>query len=259
VTVVRRGFIDHADSLGAAARYGAGDVQWLTAGGGVVHSEMFPLLNRNGPNPLELFQIWLNLPSADKLAAPHFSMLWSEVVPKHVANDEEGRPVEVTVVAGRLGDVKAPAPPPRSWAARPDSDVAIWTVKLAPGARWTLPAAATRSNRRLYFFRGTELRVDGQAIIPASHSIDLRADAAVQLEASRDEVELLLLQGKPIDEPVVQYGPFVMTNRGEIQQAIEDYRRTRFGGWPWESDEPVHPRDAGRFARDTDGRVERPG
>src|SRR4051794_37183168 len=83
VTVVRRGFVDHSDSLGATARYGAGDTQWLTAGAGIVHAEMFPLVEREAPNPLELFQIWLNLPSVDKFATPHFAMLWREGTPTH--------------------------------------------------------------------------------------------------------------------------------------------------------------------------------
>ncbi len=81
VTLARRGFIDHSDSLGATARFGRGDVQWMTAGRGVVHSEMFPLLERDRPNPLELFQIWLNLPGSDKLVDPHFAMLWSHDIP----------------------------------------------------------------------------------------------------------------------------------------------------------------------------------
>src|SRR5688572_29421912 len=110
VTVVRRGLLDHSDSLGAAARYGDGDVQWLTAGKGIVHAEMFPLLRPDAPNPVELFQIWLNLPRADKLAEPHFSMLWSAAIPRLAERDAEGRPVEVTVVAGRLGEVRPPAP-----------------------------------------------------------------------------------------------------------------------------------------------------
>src|SRR5262245_49449154 len=84
VTIVRRGLVDHADSLGAAARYGGGDVQWLTAGRGIVHAEMFPLLDRRAPNPLELFQIWLNLPKSDKMVEPHFSMLWNSAIPRHV-------------------------------------------------------------------------------------------------------------------------------------------------------------------------------
>src|SRR5450432_200713 len=101
VTIARRGYIDHADSLGAAARFGRGDVQWLTAGGGIVHSEMFPLLDQNGPNPVELFQIWLNLPAADKLVAPHFTMLWARDIPR-VTIDDDGRKTDVTIVAGTL-------------------------------------------------------------------------------------------------------------------------------------------------------------
>src|SRR5262245_31303003 len=126
VTIVRRGLIDHADSLGAAARYGRGDVQWLTAGRGIVHSEMFPLLDRQGGNPLELFQIWLNLPRAQKMAEPHFAMFWNDAIPRRVVRDDAGRPTEITVVAGRFGDAQPPPPPPRSWAAHPDSHVAIW-------------------------------------------------------------------------------------------------------------------------------------
>ncbi|HYN59579.1 MAG TPA: pirin family protein, partial [Rubrivivax sp.] len=84
VTIVRRGLIDHSDSLGAAARFGGGDVQWLTAGRGIVHAEMFPLLDAGAPNPLELFQIWLNLPARNKMAEPHFKMLWSQDIPRHV-------------------------------------------------------------------------------------------------------------------------------------------------------------------------------
>jgi redox-sensitive bicupin YhaK (pirin superfamily) len=218
---------------------------------------MFPLTDRAAPNPLELFQIWLNLPAASKMADPHFTMLWNDAIPRAVSRDEAGRATEVTVVAGRYADAAPPSPPPRSWAAAPDADVAIWTVKMAPGARWTVPPAAAGASRSLYFFRGGSLRVAGAAV-PASRRIALRADAAVTLDAGPDEVELLLLQGRPIGEPVVQYGPFVMNTPAEIQQAFADFRRTQFGGWPWPSDEPVHPRDERRFARFADGRVDRP-
>jgi redox-sensitive bicupin YhaK (pirin superfamily) len=256
VTIVRRGLVDHADSLGAAARYGAGDVQWLTAGKGIVHAEMMPLLHRDRSNPLDLFQIWLNLPKADKLTDPHFAMLWSESVPKHVARDAAGRATEVTVIAGQLGEAKPPAPPPKSWAARPDADVAIWTIKMAPGARFTLPPASPGANRTLYFFRGSRLGI-GERQIAARHAVTLRADAEAHLESGPEESEILILQGKPIGEPVAQQGPFVMNTLAEVQQAYVDYRRTRFGGWPWPSDGPVHGREEGRFAKHADGRVER--
>ncbi|MBA3541889.1 MAG: pirin family protein, partial [Deltaproteobacteria bacterium] len=139
VTIVRRGLIDHSDSLGATARFGHGDVQWLTAGKGISHSEMFPLVDRAQPNPVELFQIWLNLPRADKLVEPHFTMLWDHAIPRHVERDAAGRETEVNVIAGRLGDATPLSPPPHSWAARADSDVAIWSIRMAPGAQWTLP------------------------------------------------------------------------------------------------------------------------
>ena len=255
VTVVRRGLVDHSDSLGAAARYGGGDVQWLTAGNGIVHAEMFPLLDGGGPNPLELFQIWMNLPSTDKLVAPHFSMLWNPMIPKRTLHDASGRPTDLTVIAGKLGDAHAPSPPPKSWASRATSDVAIWTLKMAAGARFTLPPARAGCNRTLYFFRGDTLRV-GQRSIDAQRSIELRADVEAPLENGAAECELLMLQGRPIGEPVVQHGPFVMNTAAEIQKAYSDYRTTGFGGWPWPSSAPVHDRDA-RFARHADGHFER--
>jgi hypothetical protein len=253
VTVVRRGFIDHSDSMGATARYGAGDVQWLTAGAGIRHAEMFPLVERERDNPLELFQIWLNLPAARKMAAPHFAMFWSEEVP-HVV-PEAG--VAVTLVAGALHGQVPPAPPPASWASRSDADVAIWTLRLAAGAAWALPPAAPGSNRRLYLHRGGALGI-GEETLSAGRWADLDAAASSRLEARDGDVDVLLLQGRPIGEPVAQYGPFVMNTRAEVQQAFADYQRTGFGGWRWDRDDPVHERDAGRFARYADGRVERP-
>jgi redox-sensitive bicupin YhaK (pirin superfamily) len=255
VTIVRRGFIDHSDSLGATARFGSGDVQWLTAGRGIVHSEMFPLRDRDRPNPVELFQIWVNLPRADKFAEPHFTMLWREAVPKLTSRDADGRTTEITVAAGMLAGARPPAPPPSSWAARSDSDVAIWTIRMAPRARFVLPRATAAVNRSLYFFRGAELRV-AQRLLEAHARVTLDAAADVALEAGVDGAELLLLQGKPIAEPVAQYGPFVMNTRAEIQQAMHDYQRTQFGGWPWPSHGPVHARDRGRFAQHADGRIE---
>ena len=258
VTVARSGYIDHADSMGATARYGRGDTQWMTAGKGVVHAEMFPLLEEAQDNPLELFQIWLNLPAEDKMVEPHFAMLWSDTIPRVTITDAQGLATQAVLVAGRWGDDVPPPPPPHSWAARPDADVAIWTLKLPAHGSVTLPAATAGSNRTLYFFRGDHLSVGSQRV-PVSHGIRARPDQPLPLQAGDAEAEVLLLQGRPIGQPVVSYGPFVMNTRQEIEQAYTDYQRTRFGGWPWPSDDPVHARDAGRFARHADGRVERVG
>jgi redox-sensitive bicupin YhaK (pirin superfamily) len=257
VTIVRKGLIDHSDSLGATARFGGGDVQWLTAGSGIVHAEMFPLLKRDEANPLELFQIWLNLPARNKMVAPHFTMLWSQDIPHRRFTDSDGGATDLSCIAGRLADVGAPlAPPPDSWAAQAEADVAIWTLKMAPGARWTLPAAAGGGTRRqLYFFKGARVTVGGQAI-DGHAAIELRASADVELSNGETTSEFLLLQGRPIGEPVAQYGPFVMNTRAEIEQAFADYQRTQFGGWPWDDNAPVHGREPTRFARHADGRVE---
>src|SRR5688572_14891714 len=181
VTIVRRGLIDHSDSLGAAARFGHGDVQWITAGKGIVHSEMFPLLDRDGPNPLELFQIWLNLPSVNKLAPPHFEMFWNDAVPRITTRDPAGRATEVVVVAGAFEGRRPPAPPPSSWAAHPAAEVAILTLRLEPDAVFTLPAAVSGLSRMLYLFRGAGLRV-GERHIPASSGLQLHSELPVTLE-----------------------------------------------------------------------------
>jgi redox-sensitive bicupin YhaK (pirin superfamily) len=259
VTVVRKGLIDHADSLGAAARYGFGDVQWLTAGRGIQHAEMFPLLDRNGRNPIDFFQIWLNLPKSDKMVAPHFKMLWADTIPRTQLRDAQGRTIDLVTVAGKLTEATAPTPtpPPSSWAARADTDVAIWTIQLAPHAVWTLPAAAKGSNRMLYFFKGDGLQI-GTRSIPSGQAITMRGEVPAVLQASATGAELLMLQGRPIAEPVAQYGPFVMNTMAEIQQTYADYQRTQFGGWPWPRHDPVHGSEPARFAKRPDGQVERP-
>ncbi len=260
VTIVREGLIDHSDSLGATARFGGGDVQWLTAGRGIVHAEMFPLLDAQRPNRLELFQIWLNLPSSHKMVAPHFTMFWSEKVPRQVFTDTAGATTEVACIAGALkpaGTMAQPLPPPPdSWAAQPHADVAIWTLKMAPNARWTLPAAAGNNTRRsLYFFKGASMQV-GTQLVNGHAGMELRCCEDVELVNGDAPAELLVLQGKPIAEPVAQHGPFVMNTEAEIQQAFADYRQTGFGGWPWPDNAPVHGKQPRRFASHADGKTE---
>jgi redox-sensitive bicupin YhaK (pirin superfamily) len=257
VTIVRHGLVDHADSLGAAARFGRGDVQWLTAGAGIVHAEMFPLLSTEQPNRLELFQIWLNLPARRKMSPPHFTMLWGPQIPRLSAVDEEGRRTEVACVAGALEGAGAPLPPPPdSWASDPRSDLAIWTITMAPGASWTLPAARGEGTRRvLYVFEGDGFEIAGQPV-GARAAVELKAGEAVALRNGDRPAELLMLQGRPIAEPVAQYGPFVMNQQQELHEAFADYRRTGFGGWPWPDTAPVHGDSPDRFARHADGRLE---
>jgi redox-sensitive bicupin YhaK (pirin superfamily) len=256
VTITRRGYVDHSDSLGATARYGEGDVQWLTAGAGICHAEMFPLLDTSAANPTELFQIWLNLPAKSKFAAPHFSMFWNGQIPERQFRDAAGKSTRVRIIAGDLGDARALTPPPDSWAARSSAAVTIWSLRMAPGARWQLPAGAAGSDRTLYFFAGTSLRVADRDIPPAT-AVRLRPGSTATLTSGATETEVLLLAGQPIGEPVVAYGPFVMNQQSEIAQAMSDYRRTEFGGWPWRTSDPVHARDSGRFAVHADGRKER--
>ena len=255
VTVVTKGVVDHSDSLGAAGRFGFGDVQWMTAGKGVQHCEMFPLLSTDKENPLELFQIWLNLPKMKKLAAPHFAMLWNDTIPTYTVTDTNGLATNVKVIAGKIENVTAPKPAPDSWAADPNNEVAIWTIRLDAGAGWKLPAASVSVNRSLYFYSGTSIQIDDKTF--SSHqAAELHPGQQVTLKNGPAPASLLLLQGKPINEPVAQYGPFVMNTQLEIQQAMDEYRLTEFGGWPWPSNEHVHPREKSRFARYPDGREE---
>jgi quercetin 2,3-dioxygenase len=258
VTVVLKGFVDHSDSHGAAGRYGNGDVQWMTAGAGLQHAEMFPLLNKEEENPLELFQIWLNLPRAKKFAEPFYTMLWAEEIPVLTQKDNNGKQIEVTLIAGQIGETIAPHPAPDSWAHDPKNEVGIWLIKMEAGAQWTVPSASLEVNRTLYFYRGEEINIAGMPV-HSYHSLDMLADQEIIIENGKEDSFLLLLQGMPIDEPVVQHGPFVMNTAAEIHQAFANYRKTQFGGWPWERHDNVHPRKKGRFAKYADGKEESPG
>lgn len=255
VTVVLEGFVDHSDSHGASGRYGNGDVQWMTAGSGLQHAEMFPLLNKENSNPLELFQIWLNLPKDKKFCKPHYKMLWAEEIPTFKEKDKNGKLTEITIIAGKIGNVIAPAPAPDSWAADPGNEVGIWLIKIEANGSWTIPTASFDINRSLYFYKGSEINIAGIDIKPYN-SVELLADQPVIIENGSKDAYCLLLQGRPIDEPMVQHGPFVMNNASEIHQAIKDFRKTRFGGWPWERYDNVHERETGRFARYSNGQTE---
>ncbi len=254
VTFVRHGLVDHSDSLRATARYGAGDAQWLTAGAGIVHAEMFPLVHTDTHNPMELFQIWVNLPRVDKMAEPYFAMLWAEDIPVVHVHDEAGRETTITVVAGAVQGYVPPSPPPNSWAAQADTDVAIWRLEAEAHAEWTLPVANEGTLRTLYIFEGAliidEEKIEGGVVVDPTRP--------VVIAAGPSGATVLVLQGRPIGEPVAQYGPFVMNDRAGLEQAFTDYQRTEFGGWPWPNDAPTHGLTNGRFARRPDGTLELP-
>jgi redox-sensitive bicupin YhaK (pirin superfamily) len=252
VTIVLKGLVDHSDSMGASGRYGHGDVQWMTAGAGMQHAEMFPLVHKNRENPLELFQIWLNLPADDKFVEPFYKMLWKEDIPELKLRDELGRSTEIKVVAGSVDGIDAVPPAPDSWAASAENEVAIWLISMEALAKWELPPASEKVSRSLYFYEGSRIFISGEDI-SSYKAIDLKASPGISLENGPEKSHLLLLQGRPIEEPVVQYGPFVMNTQQEIQQAFDDYRKTEFGGWPWSWPDQVHGPERGRFARFSNG------
>ena len=249
ITIVNKGFCDHSDSLGAAGRFGDGDVQWMTAGSGVQHSEMFPLLHSDKKNTLELFQIWLNLPKKNKFVDPHFKMLWYEDIPVISDNGKQ-----IKIIAGSYNDNHAPEPAPDSWAADDKNEVAILNIHLEAKASFSLPKSTMGIHRTLYFYDGDFVDIHGQQIVPNT-GIELNAAQEVKMTAGKKTAHLLLLQGKPIEEPVAKYGPFVMNTDEEIQKAMQEYRITQFGGWPWPYPDNVHDREKGRFAKYPDGKL----
>jgi redox-sensitive bicupin YhaK (pirin superfamily) len=212
---------------------------------------MFPLVNQDKENPLLLFQIWLNLPKRSKKVEPHYKMLWHEEIPIVEEKDENGKLAKIKVIAGHYKSNKSLDPTPDSLAAEAKNDIQVWRITLEAGAEFTLPAGETESNRVLFFYEGEKLKTEGFEI-PEGHSLDLESSQELKLVNGNKKTELLLLQGKPINEPVVQQGPFVANTREEMNGIIGEYQRTQFGGWPWPKAEFTHG-DEGRFALFADG------
>lgn len=255
VTIVLEGMVDHFDSKGAEGRYGNGDVQWLTTGEGCQHVEMFPLVHHDRENPLELFQIWLNLPAKSKFTDPDYKMLWAEEVPVIKYTNETGRAATIRLIAGKYREEKSLEPTKDSWAAKEENHVGIQLVELEPEAEFKIAAGSKTLNRNLYFYQGAGYIIINGEKIETSSRIKLSGEEEITVINGDKVSYVLLLEGEPINEPVVQYGPFVMNTQQEIQEAYEDYQNTQFGGWPWPDDEPVHTRETGRFARYPDGTV----
>ncbi len=252
ITIVRQGYADHADSLGAAGRYGEGDVQWMTAGSGVQHSEMFPLLHKDRKNTVELFQIWINLPKKNKMVPPDFKMLWANKIPKF---NKDG--VQVTLISGSYQGTNYYEAPSNSYAKDPKNSVNILLVKMTKNSRFEFPKAAVDTNRMLYFFSSGDVQIKNQNI-SGKHAVLVDSKSDLNLTAIDDEIEFLILEAAPLREPVFQHGPFVMNTREEIMQAFSDYQKTEFGGWSWPRHDMIHGPTIRRFAKYPDGHEELP-
>ena len=217
VTIVYAGEVEHRDSTGAGGSIGPGDVQWMTAGRGIVHEEYHGSDYARRGGPFEMLQLWVNLPAKDKRVAPGYQGITAAQIPRVELPEAAGT---VRVIAGELQGVAGPA---RSY-----SPMNLWDLRLVAGkpVRLTVPAGHTTA---LFVLKGA-LRVDGSDTVVGEAELAVleREGDTLQIEAVEDTT-LLLLGGEPLDEPVVGQGPFVMNTQAEIRQAFLDYQSGQLG------------------------------
>ena len=221
VTYVLSGELEHKDSRGHAGRLSAGDVQWMTAGAGVVHSEMPSAEFERAGGQMHAFQLWVNLPKRDKLTKPRYQEIPSAQIPKAVSDDGL---VTVSVIAGEALGQKA--------VIETRTPIIYLHYKLKPGGSVT-QKVSREYNAFAYVVDGqglfgadSERASDGQMVLFAQDGAEVRIQNPVD---STTTLDVLLIAGLPLNEPVVRYGPFVMNTREEIYQAIEDYQVGRMG------------------------------
>jgi len=216
VTIVYQGELEHRDSTGAGGLIGPGDVQWMTAGNGIIHEEFHsPGFARSGGS-LEMVQLWVNLPARDKRAAAGYQTLLASDIPVVTLAGDAG---SLRVIAGDYGGHQGPA--------RTFTAMDVWDLRLNAGASVQLPVAAGR-NAALVVLRGN-VRVNGEREAEPSSLVLLdRGGEDVTVEAL-EGASVLLLSGEPIDEPIVGYGPFVMNSQAEIAESFDDFHAGRFG------------------------------
>ena len=179
-------------------------------------------------------------------------MLWKEDIPKIIEKDEAEREIVIELIAGNYKDYRALSPTPDSWAADPNNNVQIWRIKMDPDAEFSIPSIEDDVTRTLYFYEGNKLTLSGNEI-KERHLIELYPKEETIIKNGSESTYLLFLQGRPINENLIQYGPFIANSKGEIEEIMDEYRNTNFGGWPWKSSDPVHDENLGRFAKFADG------
>lgn len=217
VTYMLEGGMEHKDSAGHSGQIGPGDVQWMTAGAGVVHSEMpFASILDNG-GVMHGFQIWVNLPSRDKMMAPRYQDIPADRIPLWVSADGA---VNVRVIAGDVGDKKA--------VIDTRTPIVFLHIKMQPGATFR-QSVDPGFNVLAYVIDGA-VQSGGQKADTSEMLVFLNGGDYVELNAPSDSpADVLFLAGAPLNEPVARWGPFVMNTDNEIQQAFADYQAGRMG------------------------------
>lgn len=214
VTIVYDGEVSHRDSTGGGGTIGPGDVQWMTAAGGIIHEEFHsPGYTKTG-GPFRMVQLWVNLPARDKLSAPGYQAIRSADIPTVELGEGKGR---ARIIAGELDGTAGPA--------RAFTPVNLWDVRLDADADVTLPLPDGH-NTMIAVLAG-HVTIDGKGVGEAEIARLSTDGERVPIKADGESM-LLVMTGEPIDEPVVGYGPFVMNSESEIRQAVEDFNAGRF-------------------------------
>jgi len=219
VTIVYHGEVEHRDSSGGGGRIGPGDVQWMTAAGGLVHEEFHGREFARRGGLFEMVQLWVNLPAKDKLSPPHYQALLDAQIPAVALPGGQGT---LRVIAGSFGGAKGPA--------QTFSPIEVWDLRIPAGQRVEL--AVPEGHTALLAILHGSLRIDGSNPIgEASAALLERRGSTIAAQAEQD-VTALVLAGQPLDEPIAGMGPFVMNTREQIEQAVTDYQSGRMGHLP---------------------------
>lgn len=219
VTIVYRGEVSHRDSTGQGGTIGPGDVQWMTAGAGILHEEFHSDAFTRAGGMLQMIQLWVNLPARHKMATPRYQAILNSEVPAVPLANGAGT---VRVIAGQYENAKGPA--------HTFTPMNVWDLRLVASGSTTMPAPAGW-NTALIVLDG-QIKVNSERVVQDGAMVVLSAQGSDCMIETLSDASVLLLSGEPIDEPVVGYGPFVMNTRGEIEQAIHDFNSGKFGEMP---------------------------